>query len=572
MDPIRLGERQKGGAKCATIAGEMRHQPIAQTQRHGGTRVDERILAAIDIGTNSIHMVVVRVQPSLPSFSIVATEKATTRLGERCAKTGQLTEAAMARSIEALARCQEICRSLNVEEIVAVATSAVRESPNGQEFIARIERELGLGVELISGTEEARRIYLGVLSAIEFENQPRIVIDIGGGSTELILGDGHDPAYLSSTKIGAVRLTDLFVSTDPIAPDEFERLQTYIRGMLERPIDDLRGLLQNQLSGQSVCAIGTSGTIEAVAIAHAKDTLGSVPNPLHGYEMEVGDIERIVQRLRKMTYADRVSLVRERRAEIIIAGATILLETLRLLGLQKIVVCQRALREGLIVDWMMARGLIENRLKYQSSVRERNVLKLAEKYRVNLRHSEQVAKHALSLFDQTRGILHEWGDNERSLLWAAAILHNCGHFVNHASHHKHSYYLVRYGDLLGFTESEIEAIANLTRYHRRSAPKKKHENYRRLTNKRLRLFVEQIHPLLRLAVALDRRQIGAIAAAHLHCDLHGRSAHLRLTPAQASDPCQLELWSLDYKKQAFEEYFGLHLEVTLVGARLLQAI
>ncbi|WP_019498724.1 Ppx/GppA phosphatase family protein [Pseudanabaena sp. PCC 6802] len=524
----------------------------------------DRILAAIDIGTNSIHMVVVQVNTNLPSMTIIATEKATTRLGERCAKTGSLTDEAMHRSLVALARCQEICRSMEVEEIIAVATSAVRESPNGEDFIASIERELGLRVDLISGQEEARRIYLGVLSALELNNQPHVIIDIGGGSTELILGDGRDPDFLSSTKVGAVRLSDLFISTDPISNPEFERLQIYVRGMLERPTDDLRVLLD----GSPARTIGTSGTIETIAAIHAKEKFGTVPNPLQGYEMTFADVERIVLRLKKMNLAERTALVRERRADIILAGSMILLETMRMLQANKITICQRSLREGLIVEWMLEHGLIEDRMRYQSSVRDRNVMKLAEKFGVNINYASQVATLALSLFDQTRGFLHNWGDTERSLLWAAAILHNCGHFVNHSAHHKHSYYLIRNGGLLGYTESEIEAIANLARYHRKSEPRKKHENYRRIANKRFRLFVDQVNPLLRLAVALDRRQIGAVKEIKLACDLKAQVCHLQVVPAQSNDPCTLELWSLDYKKQPFESQFHVSLSVTLAPAEV----
>jgi exopolyphosphatase/guanosine-5'-triphosphate,3'-diphosphate pyrophosphatase len=329
--------------------------------------------------------------------------------------------------------------------------------------------------------------------------------------------------------------------------------------MLERPTDDLRVLLD----GSPARTIGTSGTIETIAAIHAKEKFGTVPNPLQGYEMTFADVERIVLRLKKMNLAERTALVRERRADIILAGATILLETMRMLQANKITICQRSLREGLIVEWMLEHGLIEDRMCYQSSVRDRNVMKLAEKFGVNINYASQVAKLALSIFDQTRGILHNWGDIERSLLWAAAILHNCGHFVNHDAHHKHSYYLIRNGGLLGYTESEIETIANLARYHRKSEPRKKHENYRRIANKRFRLFVDQVNPLLRLAVALDRRQIGAVKEIKLACDLKSQVCHLQIVPTQADDPCTLELWSLDYKKQPFESQFHVSLSVAL---------
>lgn len=514
-----------------------------------------RIIAAIDIGTNSIHMVVVQIETSLPSFNVIATEKATVRLGEKCAKTGMLTASAMERSLTALARCQEISKTYNAEKIIAVATSATREAPNGQEFIQRIEDQLGLQVDLISGQEEARRIYLGVLSALELNHKSHIIIDIGGGSTELILGNGHDPDYLSSTKVGAVRLTDLYITTDPISDREFEKLQTYIRGMLERPTDELKASLGNE----PVRLIGTSGSIEAVAMIHAKQTLGTIPEPMQGYEIPIDGVEAVVNQLRQMSLAQRTALAKDKRGEIILAGAMILLETMELLNAKKLIFCQRSLREGLIVNWMLEQGLIADRLQYQGSVRDRSAFKLAQKYGVDLDYGKQVAKLALSLYDQTRGILHNWGAEERDLLKTAAILHNSGCYISHTAHHKHSYYLIRNGELLGYTEAQIEAIANLARYHRRSEPKKKHENYRRLLNKHYRQFVDEIHPLLRIAVALDRRQIGAVKDVKLRVDAKNKEFHLQIIPQQPDDPCTLELWSLDYKKDALEAKFQLSL-------------
>ncbi|PSB19549.1 Ppx/GppA family phosphatase [Phormidesmis priestleyi ULC007] len=517
-----------------------------------------RILAAIDVGTNSIHMVVTQIQPSLPAFTVIERNKTTVRLGDRCKQTGRLTPEAMQRAIVALKRCQDIAKSLNAEQIIAVATSAVREAPNGQEFLQQVEDELGLWVNLISGTEEARRIYLGVLSGMKFDNQPHIIIDIGGGSTELILGDGHEPRTLSSTKVGAVRLTSQLITTDPISNVEFQQLQAYIRGMWERPIDELRSQLK---PGECPRMVGTSGTIETLAILHSRDKFGTVPAPLNGYQFSLKDLREWVNRLRKLSYADRLLIpgMNDRRAEIILAGALILQEAMTLLGTDSIVICERSLREGVVVDWMLAHGLIEDRLRYQSSVRQRSVLKTAQKYQVNLDHSQRVAEFALSLFDQTQGVLHSWGGEARELLWAAAILHNCGHHVGHSSHHKHSYYLIRHAELLGYTEIEIEAIANLARYHRKSNPKKRHEGYRNLTSKKHRKIVEQLSPLLRLAVALDRRQIGAILSVQCEYVPEQQAMRLLIDSRQPIDDCALELWSLDYKKDSFETEYGIKL-------------
>ncbi|HEY9642065.1 MAG TPA: Ppx/GppA phosphatase family protein [Coleofasciculaceae cyanobacterium] len=530
----------------------------------------DRILAAIDVGTNSIHMAVAKIQPSIPAFTIIAREKATVRLGDRDKLTGRLTPEAIERALEALKRCKQIAKSLNAEDIVAVATSAVREAPNGHAFLHQIEEETGLIVNLISGQEEARRIYLGVLSGVEFSNQPHVIIDIGGGSTELVLGDGHEPRTLSSTKIGAVRLTSEMVSTDPISNSEFHYLQAYVRGMLERSVDELRAQLR---AGEKPRMVGTSGTIETLATLHAREKLGVVPAPLNGYQLSLRDLREIVNRLRKLNNSERAAVpgMSDRRSEIIIAGAVILQEAMTLLGLDSITICERALREGVIVDWMLSHGLIEDRLRYQSSVRQRSVIKTAKKYQVDLAHSERVAKFALSLFDQISD-LHPWGDAERELLWAAAILHNCGHFVSHDSHHKHSYYLIRHGDLLGYTEVEIETIANLARYHRKSSPKKKHDSYRNISSKKHRRVVEQLNPLLRLAVALDRRQIGAIQ--QIRCDYHPETQvlDLHLQAVCPDDDCALELWSLDLKKTSFETEFGIKLIPMLDAASVPQCV
>jgi exopolyphosphatase/guanosine-5'-triphosphate,3'-diphosphate pyrophosphatase len=242
-----------------------------------------------------------------------------------------------------------------------------------------------------------------------------------------------------------------------------------------------------------------------------------------------------------------------------------------LLGIESLMIGERALREGVIVDWMLSHGLIEDRLRFQGSVRERSVLKIAQKYHVNLEYSQRVAAFALSLFDQTRGHLHNWDKDARELLWAAAILHNCGVYVSHSAHHKHSYYLIRNGELLGFAESEIEVIANLARYHRQSTPKKKHSNYSNLPSKKHRQLVSQLSAILRLAVALDRRQIGAIE--RVRCQFHPETQelHLRLQPSHSGDDCALELWSLDYNKGVFEEDFGLRLLATLEPASVVMS-
>ncbi len=528
------------------------------------------IIASIDIGTNSIHMVVAQIKPDLPAFSIIGREKDTVRLGDRDPQSGCLTEAAMSRAIATLGRFKTVAAGLGAQQVIAVATSATREAPNGREFIDRVALEIGLQVDLISGTEEARRIYLGVISGIEFDNIPRIVIDIGGGSTEMILGDSEESRTLSSTKVGAVRLSTMMVSTDPISESEFAYLQSYIRSQLERPIEEIQSHIN---PGEAPLLVGTSGTIETACeiIAHQRSdsraTSRAAGLRLHGFQLHLSDLDRLVSKLRRMKNSERAQIpgVSERRAEIILPGLLILQEAMKSFQMESLTFCERSLREGVIVDWMLTHGLIEDRLRFQSSIKERSTIKIADKYGIDLVHGNQVAKFSLVLFDYIQDKLQQMNSEARRYLWSAAILHNSGHFVSHSAHHKHSYYLIRHGELLGYSELEIEIIANIARYHRKGNPKKKHDAYQQLSREN-RQIVNQLAAILRVAIALDRRTIGAVEA--IGCQYHPatRIFELSIVPNQASDDCALELWSLNYKKAWFESEFNVRVETSIINA------
>ena len=249
---------------------------------------------------------------------------------------------------------------------------------------------------------------------MDFSGEVHAVIDIGGGSTEIILGDSKDIRFLSSTKVGAVRLTRDFVTSDPINNNDFLRLQGYVEGMLERPVDEFNQALK---SGEKPMLIGTSGTAETLAMIHAQNAKKTEPLTLNGYQISRDDIEVILNKLVKMDYEERVSIggMSERRAEIIIAGITIMLKAMKMLNIDTLTVCERALREGIIVDWMLQHGYIENRLAYQSEVRSRNIYKIAHKYHVDIPHAERIAKFALQIFDSTYKELHCWGEDEREI-------------------------------------------------------------------------------------------------------------------------------------------------------------
>jgi exopolyphosphatase/guanosine-5'-triphosphate,3'-diphosphate pyrophosphatase len=528
----------------------------------------ERRVAAIDIGTNSIHLLVASIDPVLRSFSVVLAEKSTTRLGERDPDSGDLTPEAIERAFLTLRHCRDLATSHGVEQIVTAATSAVREAPNGRSFLQGLQDQLGLVVDLVSGPEEARLIYLGVLSGLSFGDQPYFILDIGGGSTELVLADGRDARALTSTRIGAVRLQREFCQEDPLTPARRGFLEAYIQGAMDPAVAEVKRELR---PGEKPVLVATSGTAMAMAaLASAQD-----PNPplkLDGYRLSRARLDEIVERLVAMTPDQRraITAINERRAEIIVPGALILQTTMEILQVRELVVCERALREGLIVDWMLRNGLLVDRFTFQSTIRRRTVLHLARTYGVDTGRADRVASHALSLYDQTRGLLHDDDGEGRALLWAAAQLHACGKHVNIAAYHKHTWYLIRHGELLGYSEAEHLMVAAIARYHRRSLPKKRHESWQLIEAGQHRHTVFTMALLLRLAAALDRRPAPGIAAITVSADTdrahqpRGFTIGLQAgTPAAGEPPLDLSLeeWSLRSCADLVLEATGLRLTV-----------
>ena len=518
-----------------------------------------RRVAAIDIGTNSTHLLVAAVDPELRTFSVVLAEKSTTRLGERDPETGAITDAALGRGMDALRRFTELAASHQVEQIVTAATSAVREAPNGRDFLQQIKDDLDLDVDLVSGPEEARLIYLGVLSGMSFGDRPHLLLDIGGGSTELILADGRDARALTSTRIGAVRLQRDFVTEDPIPPQGKAFLRAYIQGSLEPAVEKVKRRIK---PGESPVMVATSGTAMAVGALVASNDERS-PQKLHGYRISRKSLNQVVDKLMPLSPEQRRGLapINDRRAEIIVPGALILQTSMKMLGVDDLVLSERALREGLIVDWMLRQGLLEDRFSFQSSIRERTVIHQVQRFAVDQQRAERVAKHALCLYDTTVGILHRDPGPGRELLWAAAMLHACGQHINLSAYHKHSWYLIRHGELLGYSENEHLMVAAIARYHRRSLPKKRHESWQVITSRSERRTVSEMALLLRLAAALDRRPEPVIAS--LGVKAGSGVLTLELVPERLNQNVSLEQWSLEECAPVVQEVTGLELSVTV---------
>jgi exopolyphosphatase/guanosine-5'-triphosphate,3'-diphosphate pyrophosphatase len=394
-----------------------------------------------------------------------------------------------------------------------------------------------------------------------FGDRPHLLLDIGGGSTELILADGRDARALTSTRVGAVRLQRDFVRDDPMPPQRRSFLQAFIQGSLEPAVDKVRRRIK---PGETPVLVATSGTAMAIGSLAASEEERPT-RKLHGYRVTRQRLDQVVDRLITMTPAQRRELapINDRRAEIIVPGALILQTTMKMLGVEDLVLSERALREGLIVDWMLRQGLLEDRFSFQSSIRQRTVIHQVQRFAVNQIRAERVASHALSLYDATRGVMHDDSGEGRELLWAAAMLHTCGQHINISAYHKHSWYLIRHGELLGYSEAEHLMVAAIARYHRRSLPKKRHESWQLVATRENRRCVHQMALLLRLAAALDRRPEPVISALRIHA-VKG-TLELEIVPERVNQNVSLEQWSLESCAEVVKEAVGVDLRVSVQG-------
>ncbi len=467
----------------------------------GALRRGGELRAAIDLGTNSFHLLIARVDAD-GRFDVIAKEKEMVRLGSGSGDMRELSRDAMDRGIAALGRFRQIAESFGAE-LTAVATSALREAQNRAEFIERARRDAGVSIDVISGVEEARLIHLGVLQALPVFSEQILVVDIGGGSTEFVVGQERDLRSAHSTKLGAIRLTDRFFPDGRSKPKAVKECRTYVRSFLVPTIRRLRDHRPFQ-------AVGSSGTINTVARMVVAGRGGDPLAATNGVVFDRGELAAVVDLvLAAPKPAQRVELegLDEKRRDIIVGGIVLLEQIFDALDIEDMVVSEAALREGVLLD-LVERSSAPS-FHHLSNIRRGSVLRMAALYHEDIGHIERATDLALELFDATLE-LHGLELDARDLLEAAGMLHNVGLFVSHAAHHKHSYYVIKHSDqLAGFTDREIELIAQIARYHRKSEPKPSHREFQELDAAGQRI-VRILAGVLRIAIALDRTRQGGV--------------------------------------------------------------
>ena len=507
-----------------------------------------RRIAAIDIGSNSIRQIVADVT-SDGVITVVDEMKEAPRLGADLDGTGQLGSQSMQRAAEAIGRMATLARQLGATRVEAVATSAVRDASNADQFVAHVRQEAGLPMRVISGEDEARLSYLSALAHFDLGAGRTVVMDIGGGSLELALAADGVLDDLVSLPFGALRLTERHLR-DGSTPKALKRLRREVRAGLRDVISrrDWRGAQ----------VIGSGGTFTNLASIHlARHGMLAARN-VHETPVPRVDVEHILDTLAAMTTAERrdVSGLNPERADIIVAGLAVAAEVLARLESRDLTVSRYGIREGLLLELARVTPTVAD----PGAARERSVREFAERCHYEEGHASQVRRLALRLFDAIGARLGSRPE-ERATLADAALLHDVGYHINYDRHHKHSYHLIVHAELLGISPSEQVAIANVARYHRGTPPKRKHRNFGEL-DRSLRDQVVRLSAILRVADGLDRGHVGTVD------DLRIRwlQRAIRITPTAkpgAGAP-RLELWGAHRKSQLLAKVAGVPVEI--VGA------
>ncbi|MEX0820848.1 MAG: Ppx/GppA phosphatase family protein [Rhodothermales bacterium] len=526
------------------------HAACMVTERDYANNESERHptrICVIDLGTNSFHTVIVDAFPN-GSFEVIDRIKEMVRLGERGLSEKRLTEHAMERSVRAIRRVRLLADGWGATEFLAFATSAIREAENGGELIERIRQKTGVHVRAIDGMLEAQLIYQGVRRAVDLK-KPTLLVDIGGGSSEFVIGTGDEVYFATSLKLGAARMTGHFVSTDPVDRSEFEALRAHYRKALE-PV--FRAAAEHGVTE----VVGSSGTFENLAQVYAHRR-GDPHVSIYLQSMEADGLRAVTKEVMDSTRAERKGMqgIDKKRVDQIVAGAMLVDVVVKDLPVERVRISPNALREGMVVYFIRENYERLELIASYADVRHRCVYEIGHRFDWDQKHVQHVTAIALQLFDACRP-LHKLGSHPRELLEFASLLHDIGYYISRSSHHKHSLYLIKQADWTGFHPYEVDVMAHVARYHRRSTPKDRHSAYRKLPEESKRL-VNQLGSFLRLANGLDRSHIQNVE--RLNAKLTDDELHIHIMTK--SDP-QLEVWGGKRSSDLFKKTFDVDVRIT----------
>lgn len=522
-----------------------RNRMASVTTGAAATPPQQMRLAAIDVGSNSVHMIIAQADND-DAMTTLFRQKEMVGLGRNSFPAHRLSIESMERALATLGRFHEAAVQRGCEKVLAIATSAIREAENGGDFIYEARQRLGLDVKVITGKEEARLIYLAVRHALPLRSERTLIVDVGGGSVEFIVADEKRIHLMESLKLGAARMTAQFVKSDPISPADRAALRSHYKGELDdlcRRIAELR----------PARCVGTSGTLENIAAMCGTDEEDDGVNA--GSLIERGAFDDLLARLLPTTSDQREGMpgLDDQRRDQITAGVLLVSELFDRLKLKRIGICPAALREGVVLDYL-SRHLPDLQIRREiPDPRRRSVLDLARRCNWHRTHSEHVTRLLLRFFDDLQP-LHKLGPAQREIVEYGGLLHDIGWHIARSAHHKHGMYLILNGDLSGFQPEEIAVVANIARYHRKSLPKKEHTEYQALA-KKWRNIVDVGAALLRLADGLDRSHASVVEG--LRCQIEPRRVVCRL---RVRGDAELEIWGARRKREYFQQVFDRDIE------------
>ena len=510
-------------------------------------RAAERLtrIAAIDIGSNSIRQIVADVT-NAGGIQVVDEMKAAPRLGAGLGSTGTLTIESMDRAVEALQRMATLARQLGAVRIEVVATSAVRDAANAQDFLERVRRDTGLKIRVLDGEEEARLSYRSAIAHFDLGVGRSVVMDIGGGSLELALSAEGIIERLRSLPFGALRLSERFLG-DGRGGKRLRKLRKFVREQIRFsiPVRDWRGA---QL-------IGSGGTFTNLAGMYlARQGIATARN-VHAAQIPRSEVEHILDVLDAMTPDERRSVpgLNPERADIIVAGLAVAAEVMARIEARELIVSRYGIREGILLEAARVAPVVAD----PGNARERSVLEFAQRCHYEPLHAKQVQRLALRLFDALGprlGLTPE----DRQVLADAALLHDVGYHISYERHHKHAYHLILHAELLGVPPTEQVLVANVARYHRGAVPRKRHRNYGAL-DRPLRRRIKRLAAILRVADGFDRGHVGGVD--DLRVRWTQRAIRITATSAHPGHHVRLETWGAHRKSELLAQVAGVPVEI-----------